>query len=231
MGMGTVHNRRYDGIEIGTAIRGSIAKERTFRVRRGNGFYTSKIGTLYQDQFAYNVPSNINNIQSEPYRMQWKAAVAKWKNDLNAAEKNAYRIRANKIGYMSGYNLFIREAMKGLVSMYVDRGDPASYDYAKTDLTIDGAWHDLDLSLLVPAGAAAVIIMGHVEGNAEDWKIEFREKGNTNEINHGGMETIRANVTRHRSSIVAVDANRVIQYKADNQAWTTLNLAVRGWWT
>ena len=114
--------------------------------------------------------------------------------------------------------------------MYVDRGDPAAYDFAKEDLTIDGAWHDLDLSGIVPVCAKAVLLIGHVEGNAVDWKMNFREKGNVNEVNHADMETIRANVTRHRSLIVAVDTNRVIQYNADNEAWTHLDLAVRGWW-
>lgn len=114
--------------------------------------------------------------------------------------------------------------------MYYDRGDPAAYDYAKEDLQLDGAWHNLDLSDIVPVCVKAIFIIGHVEGNGIDWKIMFRKKGNVNEINHGGMETIRANVERHRSSIVACDTNRVIQYKADNQAWTTLNLGIRGWW-
>ena len=113
---------------------------------------------------------------------------------------------------------------------YHDRGDPAVYDYDKDDLTKDGAWHDLDLSAIVPAGAVLIKIVGHVEGAGVDWKIWFRKKGNVNEINHGGMETLRANVERHRSATVTPDANRVIQYKADNVAWTTLDLAVRGWW-
>ncbi len=113
---------------------------------------------------------------------------------------------------------------------FVDRGDPAGYDYAKENLTIDGAWHDMDLSHIVSKYAKAVFIIGHLEGPAVDWKIAFRKKGNVNEIAHGGMETLRANVERHRSSIVALDEDCVIQYKADNQTWTTLNLAVKGWW-
>lgn len=113
---------------------------------------------------------------------------------------------------------------------FVDRGDPATYDFAKEDLTIDGNWHDMDLSGIVSEFAKAVFIVGHLEGAAVDWAIMFRKKGNTNEVVHGGMETLRAGVERHRSSIVALDDNRIIQYKADNQAWTTLSLAVKGWW-
>jgi len=113
---------------------------------------------------------------------------------------------------------------------FVDRGDPAAYDYDKTDLTIDGAWHDLDLSAIVPAKAKAVFLLGHVEGAAVDWAIIFRKNGNGNEIVHSGMETLRAGVERHRSSICAIDDDRIIEYKADNENWTSLNLVVKGWW-
>ena len=229
--MKTIQNRIYSGIILGVAIRRSIAKTRTFRVRRGNGYYNALLGVEYQDQYAYFVPGSINNAESEPYRRQWIAAVHKWKYDLTDSEKEAYNQRAIKGLRMSGYNLFMREAMKGLVQMYVDRGDPATYDYAKENLTINGTWQVLNLAALVPAGAKAVFIIGHLEGAGVDWKIAFRKKGNTNEVNHGGMETLRANVERHRSSVVAIDTDRVIQYKADNQAWVTLSLAIRGWWT
>lgn len=118
----------------------------------------------------------------------------------------------------------------GKAPVFVDRGDPAVYDYAKEDLTIDGTWVDLDLSHIVSEKAKAVFIIGHLMGNGIDWEIRFRKKGNVNEVAHGGMETIRAMVERHRSSIVALDDDRVIQYKIDNQAWDTLDLAVKGWW-
>ncbi|GAH64940.1 unnamed protein product, partial [marine sediment metagenome] len=72
--------------------------------------------------------------------------------------------------------------------------------------------------------------LGHLQGNDIDWHIMFRKKGNVNEIIHGGMETIRANIERHRSSIVALDADRKIQYKVDDENWDTLDLAVKGWW-
>jgi len=118
----------------------------------------------------------------------------------------------------------------GKAPVFVDRGDPAVYDYDKEDLTIDGAWHDMNLSTIVPEKAKAVFLVAHLMGNDIDWAIMFRKKGNVNEVVHGGMETIRANVERHRSSIVALDNNRVIQYKADNEPWATLSLAVKGWW-
>ena len=216
---------------LGKEIRKSYAKQTTFRVRHGNNFYGEPIGFPLQDKYDYFVPSSINNPESDPYRRQWIAAVHKWKYDLTPDQKQEYNDRITSDMHMLGYNLFMREAMKGLVDMFIDRGDPAAYDFVKTDLTLDDAWNDMDLSSIVPAGAKAVLICGHLEGTAVDWKIIFRKKGNTNEINHCGMETIRAGVERHRSCIVAVDAARIMQYKADSETWTTLSLAVRGWWT
>jgi len=216
-----------------TNWRGTKVTDKTliFRVRRGNGYFGAQAGVVYQDKYKYFVPSSINNAPGEPYRRQFLAAVEKWQFDLTADQKAAYNKKATTGFRMSGYNLFIRNAMKGRVQMYVDRGDPSAYDYAKTDLTIDGAWHDLALSAIVPAGAKAVFIVGHLKGASADWAIMFRKNGNTNEVVHGGMETLRANVERHRSSIVALDTARTIEYKIDNQAWITLDLAVKGWWT
>ncbi len=111
-----------------------------------------------------------------------------------------------------------------------DRGDPAVYDYDKDDLIKDGAWHDLDLSAIVPAGAKAVLVVGHVGSILYDLKISFRKKGNIYEINHSEMETLRADPDRCRMLICAVDTNRVLQYKADADTWSILDLAVRAWW-
>jgi len=115
MALRTIQNRVYDGIILGQRIRGSIANTRTFRIRPGNGNKGSVLGDEYQDQYAYFVPSSINNVQAEPYRVKWAASVARWQNDLTAAQKKVYNTRASKGLHMSGYNLFMREAMKGLV--------------------------------------------------------------------------------------------------------------------
>lgn len=39
---------------------------------------------------------------------------------------------------------------------YIDRGDPPSWDYSKTDFTTDGQWHTLNLRSIVPEGASLV---------------------------------------------------------------------------
>lgn len=229
--MKTTHNREYDGIPLGLAVRGSINDEFIYRVRPGNGHYNAVAGEVYQDKFTYFVPSTINNVASEPYRRQWIAAVHKWKYDLTDEEKEVYRAKAQKIRFMSGYNLFMRLAMKGEISMYVDRGDPAAYDFAVGDLTTDASWRDLDLSGIVPSGAKAVLLKTLLQSANPGDAIRYRLKGNSNTINACGCEALRANVARTRMGITSLDANRVIQYNADNIAWTSLSIVVRGWWT
>lgn len=235
--MDFLYKRSFYGALLGHETRGTIKGNGVstfstiFRIRRGNGHQGAILGEKYQDKYSYFIPVSINNPESQPYRQQWIAAVHKWRYDLTDEQKAEYNQTATKNLHMSGYNLFMRRAMKGEIDMFVDRGDPATYDWAKEDLILDGAWHDLDLTSIIPAGAKAAFIVGHVKGAGAEWGIIFRKKGNTNETNHGGMQTLRANITRHRSSIVAMDSNRVIQYKADNEAWTDLDLAVRAWWT
>lgn len=223
--------RTYAGIPLGVTVRRQIGHEYIFRVRRGNGHQGAKLGVTYQDKYAYVVPDSIANAEGEPARANLRAAVDYWKNILTDEQKATYNARVSKLKGLSGYNLFIREALKGEFSMFVDRGDPSGYDFDKDDLTLDGAWHDLDLSAIVPSTARAVLIAGHVEGVGADWAIQFKKYGQSNDINHGGMETLRAGVERHRSAIVATDNNRKIQYKADNESWDALDLTVRGWWT
>lgn len=220
----------FDGALVGSGVQKTIKKQTIFRLRRGNGQYGAKDGELYQDKFDYVVPSSINNLNGEPYRANLRAAVLHWKYALTADEKAEYNRLAGHIQHLSGYNLFLSRAIKGEIEMYVDRGDPAAYDYAKEDLTIDGAWHDLNLSAIVPAGAKAILLKTRLQSANPGDAIRYRLKGNTNEINVCGCEALRANVIRTRLGITSIDANRVIEYNADNITWTLLNIVVRGWW-
>lgn len=221
----------YGSVIAGIEVRKQIGRKWIYRVRPGNGHAGSTSGQRYQDRFSYFVPQSINNVESQPWRITFAAAVECWKNILTSEQKRIFDIRGSKEKSIPGRSLFISEAMKGVFPMFVDRGDPTTYDFAKEDLTLDGSWHNLDLDGIIPSIARSILISGHLEGNGVDWKISFRKKGNANEINHEGFETIRAGVERHRSGIVAVGSDKIIEYKADNQSWATLSLTIRGWWT
>ncbi len=228
---GYLQNRSVDGIPLGFEVRKQFGHRYIFRVQRGNGFVGSEVGRKYQHKMAYYVPLSINNVESQPYRQQWIAAVYKWKNDLTAEEKRAYNLLAGKGLHMSGYNLFMRRAMKGEIDMFVDRGDPATWDFTITDFTTDGTWRTLDISAIIPAIAKAVLMELDIETVNREKHIRLRKYGNSNAINHQDIETFNGGIHQSGSMIVAVDNNRIIEYNIDSATWTELDVTIRGWWT
>ena len=110
--METPENREYDNIPAGLAVRGSINNEYIFRVRPGNGQGGSLAGKVYQDKYAYFVPSSINNPEGQTARDALIAAVTNWQG-FTPTQKTAYNDRAARRGLkMSGYNLYVKEYVR-----------------------------------------------------------------------------------------------------------------------
>lgn len=225
-------------IPLGLTVRGTVGRLRgstvnavTFRSRRGNGYYGSILGHIYQDKYKYCAPDPTASHFPDYSSANMRAAVSYWQTTVTPSEKKEWQKKGARRYRLPGYNLFLRAALRGEIHMYVDRGDPDNYDFVLGDLSVDGGWHDLDLSAIIPITAKAVLIMGMIEGTNVNWNITFRRKGNTNEYNHDMMSTLRAGVLRHRDNIVSVGPNRVIEYRVDDEAWSELNLIIRGWWT
>ena len=112
---------------------------------------------------------------------------------------------------------------------YVDRGDPANADKTVGDFTCNGAWHDLDLSTPVPAGAIAIYFRCFMTDNNTDTKIRFRKKGNSNEMAIVQQRTQVSNIGRDVTALCPCDANRVIQYLTTNTVVNNITLTVLGW--
>jgi hypothetical protein len=115
------------------------------------------------------------------------------------------------------------------IGNFVDRGDPSAHDFAVGDLTTDGSWHDLDLSGIVPAGAKAVLLGVQVIDDTVNVGIGFRRHGNSYGINAGYFMEIVANGNLRGTLIVPCDSNRVIEYLANNNIFSTINITVMGW--
>ncbi len=113
--------------------------------------------------------------------------------------------------------------------LHVDRGDPAGYDFALSSFTKDGAWHDLDVSAIVPAGALSCRFSIDVQANAATIPFLFRKKGNSNTYNVEGSYTIGANALSRHTIEVPLDANRVFQYYFGAATWATINMIITGW--
>jgi hypothetical protein len=152
---------------------------------------------------------------------------------LKDVENSSVKYQSEKYRAAVGYLLqAIRKIYNyalGASMQFVDRGDPSAWDFVLTDLITDGAWHDMDLSAIVPANAiAAVLDVTYSEGAAGNY-ILFRKKGNVNEINMGVTRVQVPNVVNDSCLIVALSSDGKIQYLTTNTTFTVINILVRGW--
>lgn len=113
---------------------------------------------------------------------------------------------------------------------YFDRGDPLNYDFTLADLLMGGAWHDLDLSGIVPANARAVLFNVQCINNVINKQFRFRQNGNVNPRNVRGLRSQVAGLLYMDSFVVACDSNRVIEYSMQGFTWTYVDFTVCGWW-
>ena len=129
-------------------------------------------------------------------------------------------------------NAIFKVAAGGGGDTYVDRGDPSSWDWIVGALTTDGAWHDLDLSSIVPADVRLVHLNVEINSPTIEAYIQLRENGNVNVHNRVAKTVSVANLYfRSSDSIVVCDTNRKIEYWASSGVtWTAFSILVRGWW-
>jgi hypothetical protein len=148
-------------------------------------------------------------------------------------QKSITTIDTTKTGILKAASGVISAATAGTDYLapgaFVDRGDPAAVDYAVGALTVDGAYHDLDLSSIVPSGAKAVLLRLSFANASIGDVFYFRENGNSNSINIGSLN-IFTNTTHYNSVVVACDTNRVVEYRLQVGTWSAFNITVGGWW-
>jgi len=115
-------------------------------------------------------------------------------------------------------------------AVWTDRGDPAASDWDETGLTADSAWHDLDLSSIVGAGARLVLLrVVLLTGAGENANMYFRENGNSNEINVSAV--LEESDNQARDVWVQTDASGVIEYKLTKTGTPAIDVTVGGWWS
>lgn len=119
---------------------------------------------------------------------------------------------------------FIRKA--GIT--FKSRGDIASGDWAIGDLTRDGAWHDLDCSAKIRAGAKLVRLRISIVHDSAGAVASFRKKGYTNNINIVEVATGEAGITCRCVRDIEVDSDGVAQYKFTANNWSSIALTILG---
>jgi len=114
---------------------------------------------------------------------------------------------------------------------FTDRGDPTAADLTQATLTKDSAWHDWDLSAIVPAGATAVLIRVLAVNTAAIGTLMFRKNGNANAINVARVDTQTTSGFVTADIVVPCDSGRMIEYYVGNVGtWAAISLTVAGWW-
>lgn len=113
---------------------------------------------------------------------------------------------------------------------FVDRGDPADWDFGFGDFIKDNAWHTLDLSGIVPEGVKAVLIRYATTATSSGYDIWIRKKGNTNQRNAGNIDSKGTDADEVGDMIISPDENRQIEYLIPEDEFTVIKLVVGGWW-
>jgi hypothetical protein len=114
----------------------------------------------------------------------------------------------------------------------VDRGDATAFDFTQADVIIDGAYHDLDCSAIVPATATAIEFTINVKQSAaiaDGIGVFLRKKGYTHTFNIAGICPQVINITNTQTMVVACDANRFIQC-AITSAFITMGITITAWY-
>ena len=147
-------------------------------------------------------------------------------NQIVASASNIITMKTNSVTQLiidsSGY-------IKSTMGLIVDRGDPAARDKTQADLTLnDSAWHDLDLSAIVPAGAKSILLYVSVADASVNRLLKFRKNGNSNEYTTFNVATVLANDWNYAQGWVFCDVNRVIEYKADSTI-SDVAITIMGW--
>lgn len=113
---------------------------------------------------------------------------------------------------------------------FVDRGDPSANDFDENNLTIDSAWHTLDLSSIVPAGAIAASLHAAINCIATPGLgIIMKKNGNTYSYSRSKIIQTVANISQCGDLVTPVDGDRKIEYHIAS-AIDTVVITVKGWW-
>lgn len=113
---------------------------------------------------------------------------------------------------------------------YVDRGDLAADDWATTDFTLDGDWHDLDLSSIIPKNTSLVLFRLVFRDTEPYPYMSFRTKGNTHDVNIGVVWEHFENKYYDATIFVKPNSDGLVQYKTTATSSNNLFLSVGGWW-
>jgi len=110
------------------------------------------------------------------------------------------------------------------------RTDPGAWDWNVGDFTIDGAYHDFDLSGILPVTASWVYMKMKLKNTNVSEQIHFRKNGNVNVHGNVSPNILVAGVNHFIERWIPCDSSQIIEYSATNAGtWNNLDLVILGW--
>jgi len=117
----------------------------------------------------------------------------------------------------------------GVPPVFIDRGDYVLNDFENGDFTIDGNWHELDLSGIIPEGTSAVVIRCGFHCDFVSWMFKVRKAGTTSLLRTSvGIQNV-AGVKNSPNPTIGVSSSRKIEYNFEPAANLAVGILVRGW--
>jgi len=112
---------------------------------------------------------------------------------------------------------------------YIDRGDIEANDYLITDLTVDAAWHDLDLSAIIPKGTVLCMLLVSLNSSVLSKMMKFRTKGDSGTYNAPLVMSSVINQTFYTSLVVHPDSDGIVEYFLSTGGIISITIIVQGW--
>jgi len=112
---------------------------------------------------------------------------------------------------------------------FVDRGNVTAWDWRASGLTHDDNWHDLDCSLIVPAGATLILLQANIFDTSSGIYFFVRHPDLTGYGNWGRVYTQVGNLKTVADLLIQCPADRILEYKIDADGLEACDLSVRGW--
>jgi len=113
---------------------------------------------------------------------------------------------------------------------YRDRGNCGGPDHHLATLVRDNAWHDLDLSAIVPDGANCIAFNLRLRAAVTGKTFRLRNKAVTTEEPRAMTSVYPAGLNCWFDMFIGCNADRVIQYRMSTDPWLNVELTVKGWW-
>ena len=115
------------------------------------------------------------------------------------------------------------------VNPYVDRGDDATaFDFQMSGMTMNGAYHDMDLSGISGEGRRLVHIRVSISLTTSV-SFNFRTNGNSSIRNTFKRSAIPTGALVCYDGWVYTDASGVIEYNFTTGTYVAIEVLVRGW--